>query len=87
MDALLVEIMQLCLLLERKGKPAKLSWHSGSAGVRASMLVEFWPSQQHYRLWLHGCESVEYFSRFFTFGPDNTLQLQDVINRLKEAAK
>ena len=87
MDTLLTEILRLCLLLERKGKPTKLSWHSGAGGVRASLLVEFWPTQHHYRMWQEGAESVEFFSMHFTFGPDNTRQLLDVINRLKEATQ
>ncbi len=85
MDTLIVEIMQMCLLLERSGRIAKLSWHSSSAGVRASMLAEIWPSQRQYELWLDGNEDTSYFSKYFTFGPDNTVQLQDLISKLRAA--
>ena len=87
MDALLIEIFQLCLLLERQGKVTKISWHSGSLGTRGSILVEYWKDRRHYQLWMDDAEfNIDYFSQYITYSAESTVGLQQVIAKLKEAS-
>lgn len=84
MDALLVEIMQLCLLLERKGRVAKISWHSGSLGsTSSSILVELWRDRRHYALWMDDADNnIDYFAQYVTYRPGSVSGLQQIIDKL-----
>ncbi len=87
MDALLIEILQMCLLLESKGKVTKISWHSGSLGTKGSILVEYWRDRRHYQLWMDDEQSnIDYFSKYVIYSAESTLGLQQIIAKLKEAA-
>lgn len=84
MNPLIVEILQLCMLLETKGRIVKFSWHSPADGVRGRVYIEIWNTVQDYREWL---EADDYPQQTICtpYCDQSQNNLHGVIAKLKEA--